>query len=667
LRCDSPKNNDTLFSCENGKANNAVAVFWNKNRSRKVTNKKTQKITSIAIGALGLLFLSAAVYVWFTGSHRWYVLGIKISLRHWWKPWWIGTGLLVLRFFLTPQPGGVVSGASDFVRNVFRRAGIDLNQEGMAWAAWGMFIGTAAGFFFSVHYYYLAPLLAQRIIITILSGLASALIHWLFFHLVNRSLENFPLQLSTWRSGCLMRGLYIVIWSFLVTGPLMEWEARGTEPVVLQGIFGVAAGLAISWFSLAKWRMAGLFGIVRRWLMAAALLMAALISAASWYVDYGKTHPSLPPRDRVLLITVDTTRADFLSCYGYPRLTSPNLDALAVSGARFTRAFCPMGITDPSHATILTGVYPRTHGLISPHFEAVPFVGSLAEVFQDRGYHTSALTSREHLKPSDMNIPGYLEMSGPALWMRQTSGFEVYRRVANILYKHRDKNHFIWAHFFDPHHPYEPHPGMSDHFLEEDRGPKGGQVYLEPDKKYSDEDVKYRRDLYAGEIYYMDYWIGRLIELMRTLEPLPERPVFILVIADHGEAMGEYQERPIRYGFGHGGLLLNGVVHIPLIVNWPGMIPAGAVLDDVAEAVDVAPTILDYIFDYREFPTQGMSLRRTINGEAQSDQLAVIQRQIITNRPKRPWLKLPQHALIKDNMKLLTTQGGGRRNSTICS
>jgi arylsulfatase A-like enzyme len=658
LGYDSPENHDTFFSCENVKAKNAVAVFWNEKKSGKVANKNTQKLTSIALGAFGLAFLGAAVFVWFTGSHRWHVLGIKISLSDWWKPWWIGTGILVMRSFLTPRPRGVVSSASDFVRKVFRWAGIDLDQEGMPWAAWGLFIGTVAGFYFSIHYYYLAPSLALRIIITFLSGLASALTHWLFPHLVNRALEKFPHPVSAWRSGCLMRGLYIVIWSFLITGPLMEWEARGTEPVVFQGIVGVATGLAICWLSLAKWRMAGLFGIVRRWSAAAALLAAALISAASWYVDYGKTHPSLPPRDRVLLITVDTTRADYLSCYGYPRLTSPNLDALAASGARFTRAFCPMGLTDPSHATILTGAYPRTHGLTNVHFEAAPFVGSLAEVFQDRGYHTAAITSRQHLKPSDMNILGYTDMSGPALWMLQNSGFEVYRRVANILYRHRDQNLFIWAHFFDPHHPYQPHPGLSEHFLEENRGPRGGQVFLDSNKKYSDDEIKYRRDLYAGEIYYMDYWIGRLVELTRTLEPVPQRPPFILVIADHGEAMGEYQERPIRYGFGHGGLLLNGVVHIPFIVNWPGMVPAGAVLDDVAEAVDVAPTILDYIFDHREFPTQGMSLRRIIKGEIHSDQLAVIQRQQITNRPERPWLELPQYALIKNNMKLLTTQGG---------
>jgi arylsulfatase A-like enzyme len=216
-------------------------------------------------------------------------------------------------------------------------------------------------------------------------------------------------------------------------------------------------------------------------------------------------------------------------------------------------------------------------------------------------------------------------MQGVRAWMISTSAREAWRRAANFLVRNRDQDVFLWVHFFDPHGDYQPHPGISDQFIEQNRGPSNGLTELGPGDHYSPEEVKYIRDLYAGEIFYMDLYLGRLIDLVSNLEPRAQRPPLILITADHGEFMGEYQDRPARIGFGHGPLFNPGI-YIPMLLSCPGVVPAGKVVADAAESVDVAPTLLDYALDFRTYPGQGQSLRPVIEGRGHTDQLAVSER-----------------------------------------
>jgi len=403
------------------------------------------------------------------------------------------------------------------------------------------------------------------------------------------------------RRRSVIHGVYLVIWSVLITGPLRGWEARLTEPIYSQALAAVAVGaLIVLWWTSQ-----------RRRVIDVAVVVALVLAGAHDYYAAGKVEA---PRDRVIVITIDTVRADHLSSYGYHRQTSPNLDRLAAGGVRFSRAFCPMGVTDPSHASMFTGVYPRTHGIKAPLVGRVSgYSASLAELFRDRGFKTAAITSRIVLDPVRLGITGFEHISVPA--GDETRAPEAFRRAMNWLHRHRGDDAFVWVHFFDPHQPFEPHDDIPTRFVKKDRGPKSGDKWLKGGKRYSESAVRYRVDLYDEEIAYMDMWIGRLLEAIEGIEPKSERPPFVIVISDHGEILGELQDTPLEFGFGHGGILRNGVAHIPFIMSWPGHIPAGLTVDDVVEVVDLAPTVARLALGVTDFPAQGYDLVPLFEGE----------------------------------------------------
>jgi len=608
-------------------------------RSKNIGSEKYRRAAAVAAaiaGLAGLLLYAAAVYVWFTGSHRWRVLGIKIILNEWPVTFWYGSGLILLALLLARREPGWRRPAVAAVTRLGRLVRANLDAPASRWSALGCLLGAMAGYFFAVHYYYLVPNLGLQALAVIVSALVGAGSHLLFALAVAAIGKRLPDP--AWTAACLRLAVYVLVWSWLITGPLRLWEARGTEPIFFQAACALAVGLVCAWiFSLDRLRRGR-----RRPAAVAAVVLALLLLLVSRRALRAGSDPGASPR-RVILITMDTTRADYLSCYGYPRPISPNLDRLAASGARFTRAFCQVGITDPSHASILTGAYPRTHGLLANHLAITGKVPSLAEEFFASGYFTAAISSREHVLPSTLNVPGFLFESAPRSWMLQTSAPEAYRRAANLLARHRDEDLFLWIHFFDPHQTYDRHPGYLE-IKVDNPTLKGGADYLKPGEGYSLEDIRGLRQLYAGEIYYMDYWLGRLLD---HLAALPGPPALVVATADHGEILGEFIDRPIHFGFGHGPVY-NAGVHVPLIFAWPGVIPPGQAIADIAESVDIAPTLVDLVFR-RPFPGQGMSLRPTLLTGAPTDQRAIVEGAIKKNRPD------PVSALIVGNLKLLAT------------
>jgi arylsulfatase A-like enzyme len=283
-------------------------------------------------------------------------------------------------------------------------------------------------------------------------------------------------------------------------------------------------------------------------------------------------------------------------------------------------------------------------------------VGSLAAEFQDRGYYTATITSRAHLHPHIMNIPGFDDISAPSLSAQSTDAYDAYRRLRNLLLKHGDRDLFIWLHFFDPHSSYKFHRGYSETFVADYRGDLAPKTTISKGKTIDREEIEYARDLYAGEIYYMDHYIGRSVEAVRGIEPTPRREPFILLIADHGEALGDYIDREGHYAFGHGGVLYNASSRIPLIVVWPGMIPA-KVVDDVAGSVDVAPTMLDYVLGYGGFKAQGRSLRAMIEGAAHEPSWTVSYRPRYREREGK-FYATDQYAFIQGPYKYIRWDSG---------
>jgi arylsulfatase A-like enzyme len=282
----------------------------------------------------------------------------------------------------------------------------------------------------------------------------------------------------------------------------------------------------------------------------------------------------------VLLITLDTTRADRVGCYGYARAQTPTLDALAASGMRFTRAFTNVPLTLPAHATLMTGLLPPEHGIHLNGGNRLPDrLPTLAQVLSEHGYRTAAFVASSILAERFGLHRGFQVYSddmsrrlraGDA-WEMETPADVVCDRALGWLRVHGASPFFLWVHFFDPHLPYEP-----------------------PDAYSSS-----HREPYDGEISFMDAQVGRLVTFLKD-EGL-DRTTLVVAVGDHGEAFGEHEET------GHGRFLFNTTLHVPLLLSLPGRLPESRVVDDVVSLVDLARTILDVV---------GLDAPRTMGGRS---------------------------------------------------
>jgi tetratricopeptide (TPR) repeat protein len=252
----------------------------------------------------------------------------------------------------------------------------------------------------------------------------------------------------------------------------------------------------------------------------------------------------------IILITIDTLRADHLGCYGYKQDTSPNIDRLASRGLIFRNAFATAPITLPSHASILTGLYPAHHGFHDNAFFQTPSVWRLPEALKNAGYKTAAFISGAPL------LSKYGINHGFDLYQDQIDGTErKAAETADIALKWIAKTshpYFAWIHFFDPHAEYDPPREFASRF---------------PGKPYD------------GEIAYVDQQIGKLIKGV-------DQNVLWIITADHGESLGEHGEST------HGVFLYNATLHVPLIFAGPNITK-----QERAEAVslsDIAPSIMAF-------------------------------------------------------------------------
>jgi len=300
---------------------------------------------------------------------------------------------------------------------------------------------------------------------------------------------------------------------------------------------------------------------IKRLLHCVALLTACASTAYSKPPDTTQ-HPN------IVLITLDTTRADRMGFLGSERELTPNLDNLAREGVVFPRAYAQVPLTTPSHAVILTGTYPEynhVNYMGDPLGSTVPF---LPDVLRKSGYRTAAFVGALVLDPAKL-APGFargFETYDAGYHRRRGSedrygslerrGEEVVRRALDWLNKRRAGPFFLWVHLYDPHDPYSP---------------------PEPFK------TRYKAQPYDGEIAYTDSVVGKLIAGLKT------RGLFdnslLAVMADHGEAFGEHGERH------HGIFLYDETIHVPLVFKLPGR-TAPEKIEDRVGLVDVAPTIL---------------------------------------------------------------------------
>jgi arylsulfatase A-like enzyme/Tfp pilus assembly protein PilF len=287
----------------------------------------------------------------------------------------------------------------------------------------------------------------------------------------------------------------------------------------------------------------------------------------------GSAAVAAPPAHKlspnVILITIDTVRADHIACYGAKQVQTPTTDALAHDGILFEHAISQVPLTWPSHAVILTGTYPFQNGVqdftgqpLAPQFR------SLAQAFKQHGYSTGAVVSAFVLDRSWGLARGfdfYDDAFSPEEFQKRDLGLvdrkagESVTHVINWLKQATHRPFFFWLHLYDPHSPYDP-----------------------PEPYHT----QYRDHLYDGEIAYADHELGRLIAWLKS-NHLYERTMIVL-LSDHGESLGDHGEKE------HGFFVYNSTVHIPLIVKptaGSGFRPGGRIARPV-ETVAVAPTLL---------------------------------------------------------------------------
>jgi len=294
----------------------------------------------------------------------------------------------------------------------------------------------------------------------------------------------------------------------------------------------------------------------------------------------------------VLLITIDTVRADRLGCYGYAGAGTPNLDRLAAEGVRFANAYAQVPLTLPSHCSIMTGTYPPDHGVRNNGaYSLGPELPTLAGLLKVRGYRTAAFVASFTLDSRfglDRGFDLYDDsvQGGEALksFRSERDAGAVLAALSPWLEGNRGERFFGWAHFYDPHLPYAPPPPF---------------------------DAEYPNRKYDGEIAYVDHIIGRLLDLLKA-KGLLDRTL-IVVAGDHGEALGEKKE------IDHGLFLYDGTLKVPLILRLGKGLPAGVVVPSRVRLIDIMPTILDLLGMRIPSPVRGTSLLPYVRGKKKAD------------------------------------------------
>ena len=291
----------------------------------------------------------------------------------------------------------------------------------------------------------------------------------------------------------------------------------------------------------------------------------------------------------LVVVTLDTTRADRIGCYGAKNVATPNLDALASVGVRFDAAVSPMPLTLPAHCTLFTGLLPGAHGVRdNGGFKLADEHVTMAEILKGRGFATGGFVSAfvlDHRWGISQGFDRYYDefdlkqQEKLSMGEIQRPGNETIDHAVEWIQKVKDRRFFAWVHLYDPHSPYEP---------------------PEPFK------TRYAGRPYDGEIAFTDSLVGRLLDELKRLN-LDDKTV-VAVLADHGESLGEHGEH------GHGYFVYEQVTHIPFILSAPYSRLRGRVVDAVVPSVDVAPTLLDLLGFAGTLPGTGASVVPLLSG-----------------------------------------------------
>jgi len=320
-------------------------------------------------------------------------------------------------------------------------------------------------------------------------------------------------------------------------------------------------------------------------IIVAAIAVVGAVGASLWVA--GRQRQAREPD--IVLVTLDTLRADRLGSYGGPAVT-PHIDVLASEGVLFENAVAPVPSTLPAHFSIFTSRYPRQLGVLDNETPLGANETTLAQLLHGRGYATAGFVSTSILNPASGAARGFDTFDSPQQYPQRGAQISMPRALQWLAQTSRTQPIFLWVHLYDPHMPYNPPkqfappatpwsttlPLFSWPALLEVTQGSGGALPASG--------LEYGLALYQGEVRKTDKWVGKLTDALRERGTLDR--TILVVTADHGECFehGAY--------FEHSPCLYDGALRVPLFIRYPAAVPAGVRRRTPVEHVDLAPTIL---------------------------------------------------------------------------
>lgn len=450
-----------------------------------------------------------------------------------------------------------------------------------------------------------------------------------------------------------------------VPGPAIASDNRGVSRRSLLKLLAVTAalsGISFAWL------------LPRRTSRQAPTPLAPSLAPSAAPQPYGAAGPAAPATGvtrppNIVLVTVDTLRADQLGAYGHPYVATPALDVLASQGAMFRSHIVEQPQTNPSHASIFTGTYPSTNGLRVHMLDKLPdSIETLATVCQRAGYATAGVYSWMSLDPEYSNLqlgfqtytnvaPGTPDaLKNPLLKQvaaryREAEQFLSLPQLANQVVGVKSQTEtdakgradittdaaivelerlagqpfLLWVHYFDPHYPYQAPDPFANMYDPGYKGPLDSSMQtvdaisngtLDP----KGDDLTRLLTYYQGEIVFTDQQIGRLMQSLDQ-QGLTENTILALT-GDHGEAFGEHYFLTIHGEFFHPHSLFNTELQVPLLLRYPPRIRAGTVVNGITQSVDLLPSLLGFSGLPVPAQVQGTSVIDLEDGAPSSDRRA---------------------------------------------
>ena len=303
----------------------------------------------------------------------------------------------------------------------------------------------------------------------------------------------------------------------------------------------------------------------------------------------------VPETKGVIVISIDTLRADRLGCYGYERPTSPFLDSFATTGTLFETATTQSPWTLPAHASMLTGRFPHHTGVVTEADRLPGDVPTLASILDAAGFVTGAIVNSHWLSENQGLARGFLSFRFHRETVKSSRGLLIVNKGKTItdeaiawLDRHGKKPFFLFLHYYDVHSSYHPDADHRRLFVRPYEGKADGSTgqlmaVRQGTLRYSADDARHISDLYDAEIHQLDIQLGRLLAHLRELGI--DGTTCVAITSDHGEEFMEHG-RVL-----HGQTMFDEVLRIPLILGGPG-VPTGRRVEEPVMAVDIVPTLL---------------------------------------------------------------------------